>query len=53
MPSQCPYDNCVLYKDVFELLINKSANVNALDKYGRSALDAAFNTTETQGKFCI
>lgn len=46
---QCPH-NCQRSNEMLQLLIDKDANVNAIDKYGNTALDAALKANETEGE---
>lgn len=50
MSSNC-LNNCQGYKEVFQILIDKGVNVNAMDNDGHTALDAAFEANESEGKF--
>lgn len=50
MSSNCP-NNCQGYKEIFQILIDKGVNVNAVDKGGHTALDVAFEANENEGKF--
>lgn len=50
MPSQCSHD-CKGSGEILQLLIDKGANINAVDIDGHTALDAAFEANEIQGKF--
>lgn len=52
VPSECLY-NCQRAEEMLQLLIDKSANVNAVDKAGQTALDAALEANESEGKFTI
>lgn len=47
--SYCP-NFCQGYKEILRLLIDKGANVNAIDRDNRTALDAAFEANESEGK---
>lgn len=38
---------------ILHLLIDEGANVNAVDRDGRTALDCAFEAINSQGKFKI
>lgn len=46
----CP-KSCQGYKEILQLLIDKGANMNALDEDGHTALDAVFEANESEGKF--
>lgn len=37
--------------EIIHLLIDKGANVNAVDEYGHTALDSALETNKSEGKF--
>lgn len=39
------------YKEVLQILIDRGAIVNAVDKDSHTALDAAFEVNESEGKF--
>lgn len=52
MPSECSHD-CRGAEEILHLLIDNGANVNAVDRSGRTALDAAFEANEVEGKFKI
>lgn len=50
MPSECPFQ-CKGSDEILQLLIDNGANVNAVDGDGRTALDAALEANEIDGKF--
>lgn len=52
VPSQCP-TLCQEYKKILQLLIDKGANVNDVDKKGHTALDVVLETNESEGINCI
>lgn len=44
-------NHCQEYRDVLQILIEKGATVNAVDKDSHTALDAVFEANESAGKF--
>lgn len=50
MSSHCP-ELYLGYKELLQLLIDKGANINIVDRNGRTALDAAYGAYYSEGKF--
>lgn len=50
MSYHCP-KSCQGYKEILRLLIDRGVQINALDKDGHTALDAAFEANESEGKY--
>lgn len=48
MPSEC---DCEGSDEILQILIDKGANVNAMDKFAHTALDAALRVNKTEGEF--
>lgn len=41
---------CLGYKEILQLLIDKGANINAVNRDNHTALDAAFEAIKSEGK---
>lgn len=45
------FTDCQGYKDIIQLIIDRGANVNDVDKDGNSALEAALEAGDSDGTF--